>query len=217
MISTSVSQAGEAGLVVGENPAPSLGVSIASGKSVPERQRVDIPFFDTITYCEQQGFRHFFRRIHPHLAEYRILCQSLDHLAIEGLKQRRLQDVIAELKTGDDDYDPEERRVIRGSKRKARDAAFALVYLFLMGDLESTPQDSNAAYNAVQYIVSHYRKFKPKTRKMVREAYEAKVVMTLKQRQGLDKWPVTERGQDSEESTVAEDDSPFAWSSDESL
>jgi hypothetical protein len=63
------------------------------------------------------------------------------------------------LKTGYDDYDREERRIIKGSKGAARDAAFRLLYLFLVSAFQSDVRDGNIAYNAVLYIVSHRRIF----------------------------------------------------------
>jgi len=151
------------------------------------------------------------------LADYRVLCETLNTLAVDVLKQQKLQDVVKELKSGDDDYDREERMTIKGSKGGARDAAFTLLYFFLVGEFESPVRDGNVAYNAVLYIVSHRRKFKYRTRKMVREAFEAKFTVTHKQRMGLDKWPITspqpEGGQDTE-GTTEEETSDYFWSSD---
>jgi hypothetical protein len=180
-------------------------------------KRVNIPFFDIITYGVQNGFRHFFRRMPCQLADYRVLCETLNTLAVDVVKQQKLQDVVKELKTGDDDYDPEERIAIKGSKGGARNAAFTLLYLFLVGEFESPVRDSSVAYNAVLYIVSHRRKFKYRTRKMVREAFEARFVVTHKQRMGLDKWPITspqqEGGQDTE-ATTEEETPDYFWDSD---
>ena len=102
-----------------------------------------------------------------------------------------------------DDYDPEERRVIKSSKTGARDAAFYFVYLLLKGGSSSqssssssspalSTQDRAVAYNAVNYVVSHRRIFGYRTCKMVREAFEAASILTYKQRLALDKWPLTE-------------------------
>ena len=151
------------------------------------------------------------------LADYRVLCNSLKTLAVDVDKQQRLQDIVRELKTGDDDHDPEERRGIKGSKASARNAAFRMLYLFLAGESVTLPRDGVVAYNAVVYIVSHRRKFKYRTRKMVRDAFEARFDVTYKQRMGLDKWPITspqrDGGQDTEETTQEEADDYF-WDSD---
>ncbi|KAH7021583.1 geranylgeranyl pyrophosphate synthetase [Microdochium trichocladiopsis] len=181
------------------------------------KKRADVPFFDVITYSVEHGFRHFFRRMPCQLADYRVLCNSLNTLAVDVVKQQRLQDVVRELKTRDDDYDPLERRAIKGSKAGARNAAFTMLYLFLVDESLSPARDGTVAYNAVLYIVSHGRKFKYRTRKMVREAFEARFVVTHKQRMGLDKWPITssqqDGGQDTEGTTEEEADD-YLWDSD---
>ncbi len=144
------------------------------------------------------------------LADYRVLCNSLNTLAVDVVKHQRLQDVVRELKTGDDDYDPVERRTIKGSKASARNAAFTMLYLFLDSESASLARDSNIAYDAVLYVVSHRRKFKYRTRKMVREAFETSFPVTHKQRMGLDKWRITspqqDGGQDTEGTTEEEAD-----------
>jgi len=110
-----------------------------------------------------------------------------------------------------------ERKAIKASKAGARNAAFTMLYLFLVGESVSPARDGTVAYNAVLYIVSHGRKFKYRTRKMVREAFEARFVVTHKQRMGLDKWPITspqqDGGQDAEGTTEEEVDD-YLWDSD---
>jgi hypothetical protein len=126
----------------------------------------DIPFFDIINYSVQNGFRHVFRRMPHQLVDYHVLCETLDFLGVDVAQQQKLKDVVKELKTGYDDYDREERRVIKGSKGATRDAAFRLLYLFLVGAFQSDVRDGNIAYNAVLYIVSHRRIFKYRAHKM---------------------------------------------------
>lgn len=72
--------------------------------------------------------------------------QDLDTLAVDALKQRKLQDFVKELKTRDNDYDPEERISIKQLNGSAGDAAFTLLYLFLVGEFESPVRDGNVAY-----------------------------------------------------------------------
>ncbi len=199
------------GALTGPGGSPDQGTTKSGMK------RNDLPFVDIADYGVQNGFRHFFRRMPCQLADYRVLCKTLNSLAVDVTKQQKLQDVVKELKTGDDDYDPEERMKIKGSKGGARNAAFTLLYLFLVGEFESSVRDSAVAYNAVLYIVSHRRKFKYKTRRMVREAFEQRFVVTFKQRMGLDKWPITspqqEGGQDTE-GTTEEETPDYFWDSD---
>ncbi|KAK3366752.1 hypothetical protein B0T24DRAFT_511850, partial [Lasiosphaeria ovina] len=95
-----------------------------------------IPFFDAINHSVQHGLRHLFRRmpLPPNLADYQVLCSTLDYLLVAVIPHHQtLKDIVRALKTGDDDYDCDERREIRGDKRGARDAAFQLLYLLLMG------------------------------------------------------------------------------------
>ncbi|KAJ6124759.1 hypothetical protein N7471_012076 [Penicillium samsonianum] len=47
-----------------------------------------------------------------------------------------------------------------------------LVYLSLLGDFEDDINDSDVAYNAALFVVSHPGIFEYRTRKMVRDAYE---------------------------------------------
>lgn len=105
------------------------------------------------------------------------------------------------LKVESTEYDPEERRVTR-RKTAARDAAFRFIYLLLKGRFASqfpsssspalSTQDRAIAYNAVSFIVSHRRIFGYKARRMVREAFEAALSLTHKQRLALDKRPISE-------------------------
>ncbi|KAF2176240.1 hypothetical protein K469DRAFT_760889 [Zopfia rhizophila CBS 207.26] len=73
------------------------------------------------------------------------------------------------------------RREIKGLKNVARDAAFRLLYLFVIGEFKSDVRDSNMAYQAVSFVVSHRGIFKYRTRKMVREAFEERFELSEKQ------------------------------------
>jgi hypothetical protein len=76
----------------------------------------DISFFDTINYCVSAGYRYFFRRMPHHLSDYHVLCETLEFLAIDVLEKRKLRDIFDDMKAGKDDWDPEERRKIKGSR-----------------------------------------------------------------------------------------------------
>ncbi|KAJ2894090.1 hypothetical protein MKZ38_007929 [Zalerion maritima] len=188
----------------------------------------DIPFFEAINYSVQNGLRNLFRRMPHQLRDYRTLCGTLDSLGIDVRQGLNLRDTTKLLKVEPDDYDPEERRVIKSSKTGARDAAFRFVYLLLKCGSSSQPsssssspalstQDRTVAYNAVSYVVSHRRIFGYRARKMVREAFEAAFPLTYKQRLALDKWPVTEpthSGWQDEDETTDDDDgfgAGFDW------
>jgi len=83
---------------------------------------------------------------------------------------------MKDMRSGKDDYEKEHRRSykIKGDKSKARDAAFALLFLLSVGEFDSKVRDSQTMYQAVLFIVSHRAIFKYRTRKVVREAYEGR-------------------------------------------
>ncbi|KAG8670772.1 hypothetical protein FPOAC2_04073 [Fusarium poae] len=148
----------------------------------------DGPYSEVIRYGVDKGFRQFFRRMPMRLSEYHLLCDALDSLAIDVTGGRTIRDIMYDMRKGKDEWDPEERSNTGGFKHIARDSAFRLLYMLLQSDVV----DTNMAYNAVLFVVSHYRIFKHRTRKMVREALEENCQMSVKQRAGLDKWPVEE-------------------------
>ncbi|RXG41908.1 hypothetical protein VDGE_30596 [Verticillium dahliae] len=84
------------------------------------------------------------------LADYRILCKTLNTPVVDVAKQQNFQVVVKDLKTGDDYYDPEDWMLITGSKAGARNAPFPLLYLFLVGEFESPVKDDSVAYNAIR-------------------------------------------------------------------
>ncbi|KAJ4294100.1 hypothetical protein N0V90_007790 [Kalmusia sp. IMI 367209] len=169
----------------------------------------DVPFFDIINSSVEQGYRQIFRLMPTQLSDYRILCETFEYLAIDVLKNRKLCDIVKDTKLGRDEWDPDEKRTIKGLKSVPRDAAFQLLYLFMLGEFELDAKDSNIAYNAVQYIVSHRRIFRCRTRKIIREVFENRFDISEKQRSGLNKWPISEPGSDEwqvEDATTEEDD-----------
>jgi hypothetical protein len=132
------------------------------------------------------------------LSDYNGLCETLGFLVIDILEGRKLRGIMDDTRRGKSDWDPEEKREIPG------DSAFRLLYIFLRGEFESEVRDSNMAYNAALFVVSHRRIFKYRARKMVREAFEARFRISEKQRKGLDKWPVNDPGSQEEDATTEE-------------
>ncbi|KAK4222891.1 hypothetical protein QBC38DRAFT_548876 [Podospora fimiseda] len=96
-----------------------------------------------------------------------------------------LKDIMADFKNGKEYWEPEEATRV-GFKPKARDAAFRLVYILLSGQVES--RDKSMAYNAVLFVVSHEYTFGPRTRQMVRAAFEGSFSATPKQKKNMDEW-----------------------------
>lgn len=171
-----------------------------------------VQYGEIIEQAIDKGFRHFFRLIPTQLSEYRTLCNSLDELAIDVTKGCTVSDIMKDMRRGKDDYYQEYFCDIKGEKTLARDAAFRLLYLFL----QNPPVDSNRAYNAGLFVVSYWGIFKGKTRKMVREALQAQFCLSWKQKQGLDKWLVSDfYDTDDDEEATTENESDDYYDSDE--
>ncbi|KAF3057089.1 hypothetical protein GL218_06015 [Daldinia childiae] len=174
----------------------------------------DIPFFDVINYGVSNGFRHFFRRMPVQLSDYHTLCETLEFLTIDVLKGQKLRDIMNDLRKCKSDYDRFDGTGTMGQKSIARDASFRLLYIFLLGEFESEAQDRAMAYNAALFVVSHPGTFKQRTRKMVREAFEERFLVTEKQKNGLDKWPVSDLLEDLEDDCTTEESSDYLEDSD---
>lgn len=156
------------------------------------------PFSDIIDYAVRKGLRQFFRRMPTRLSDYCTLCKALQSLPIDVLAGRGVRDVIKNMRKGKSDWDPQERMEIKGLKDLARDSAFRLLYLILVDVPALAGRDQNSVYNATNFVVSHRRIFKCRTRKMVRAAFEDRFRVSDKQREILDKWPIGEvEGEDA--------------------
>ncbi|KAI1657673.1 hypothetical protein F4813DRAFT_389408 [Daldinia decipiens] len=176
----------------------------------------DIPFFDVINYGVSNGFRHFFRRMPVQLSDYHTLCETLEFLAIDVLAGQKLRDIMNDLRKCKSDYDYDGTE-IKGLKSIARDAAFRLLYIFLLGEFESEIRDRAMAYNTALFVLSHPGTFKQRTRKMVREAFEERFLVTEKQKKGLDEWPISDASkdiEDLEEGSTTDEDSYYLSDSD---
>lgn len=147
-----------------------------------------IPLFDIALKGIESGYRQCFRSLPADLSQHRILCDTYDLLRVDVLGGQSINEISRDLKSGQSDYDREERREIKGDKSKARDTAFKLLYLILLWDFKDEMQDSAKVFNAVLYLVSHAATFKWRTRSVVRAAYEERFIISTKQRAGLDKW-----------------------------
>ncbi|KAJ4418782.1 hypothetical protein N0V82_005347 [Gnomoniopsis sp. IMI 355080] len=174
----------------------------------------DTPFYDVINFAVETGFRHVFRRLPTQLTSYRLLCQTLESHAVDVLEGRTLRDIMEDMRRGKSDWDPEERREIRGCKSTARDSAFRLVYILLQGTFVLNVGDKDRAYNATEFVVSHSRIFRYRARKMVREAYAERFQFSEKQRKHLEKWSSSTTG--SEETDVTTEEESLYLDSDDS-
>lgn len=147
-----------------------------------------ISLFDIVLKGIESGYRQCFRSLPADLSQHRILCHTYNFLRVDVLGGQSINEIFRDLKSGQSDYDREERREIKGNKSKALDTAFKLLYLILLRDFKDEMQDSAKVFNAVLYLVSYAATFKWRTRSVVRAAYEERFVISTKQTAGLDKW-----------------------------
>jgi hypothetical protein len=164
-----------------------------------------INLFDVALKGVESGYRQCFRSLPTHLSQYRTLIETYKFLNVDILSGLSIDEVIANLKVGKADYDPEERRTIRGNKGLARDTAFQLLYMILYAQFEDETKDSMKLFNAVMFVVSHPGTFKYRTKRVVRVAYEERFRPTTKQRARLDQWEKGEAANYETDATTEEE------------
>jgi len=147
-----------------------------------------IDLFDVALKGVESGYRQCFRSLPTDISQYRTLFETYKFLNVDILSGLSIDEVIANLKVGKADYDPEERRAIPGNKSLARDTAFQLLYLILYAQFGDETKDSMRLFNAVMFIVSHPGTFKYRTKRVIRVEYEERFRVTTKQRARLDQW-----------------------------
>src|SRR4051794_34958740 len=145
-----------------------------------------INLFDVALRGVEFGYRQCFRCLPTDLSQYRALFQTYKFLNVDVLSNLSIDQVIANLKVGKAEYDPEERRRISGNKSLARDTAFQLLYLILHPHYGDGTKDKIKLFNAVMFVVSHPGTFKYRTKRIIRVAYEGQFGLTVKQRPKLD-------------------------------
>jgi hypothetical protein len=151
---------------------------------------VPIPLFNVALKGIESGYRQCFRSIPTDLSQHHTLCETYDFLGVDILGGQSISEIFRDLKSGKTDYELEYiyYRVVKGNKSKARDTAFKLLYLILLGEFKDETEDSVKVYNAVLFVMSHSGTFKWRTRTVARAAYEERFVVSMKQRAGLDQW-----------------------------
>lgn len=176
-----------------------------------------IPLFDVALRGLESGYRQCFRSLPVDLSQYRTLCETYKFLNIDVLNHMSLDAIILNLKVGKADYDVDYgHRPIRGNKELARDTAFQLLYLMLLGQLENETKDGQKLYNAVMFVVSHPGTFKYRTKRVIRAAYEMRFSITMKQRSRLDEWEMKGAGS-SEDDITTEEEPDYYYDSDEAF
>ncbi|KAI9805835.1 MAG: hypothetical protein M1825_000449 [Sarcosagium campestre] len=170
-----------------------------------------IPLFDVALKGIESGYRQCFRSLPIDLDQHRILCDTYEFLGVDVLRGQSIDEIFRDLKSARDDYDPQERREIKGDKSKPRDAAFKLLYLLLLHDFKDDEKKRAKAYNIVLYVVSHAATFKWRTRSVVRAAYDERFSSSIKQTAALDKWekkdPAKLAIEDAKDVTTEEEES----------
>lgn len=166
-----------------------------------------IDLFDEALAGLEGGFRQCFRRLEPDLTLFRRLCQTYEILCVDVVGGRSVPEIGKDLKAGRNEYEVEYKRciVIKGDKSKARDAAFVLLYVILMEELEDTARLSNQFFGLVQFVLTHRRTFKLKTRRVIRAAYEERFAISAKQRARLDELRNGDRTFEEGEDVTTED------------
>ncbi|KAF4630735.1 hypothetical protein G7Y89_g7403 [Cudoniella acicularis] len=101
-----------------------------------------------------------FRSLPADLSQHYMLCDTYHFLHVNVLGGQSINEIFSDLKSGQSDYDREERREIKGNKSKARDTAFKLLYSIPLGDFKDETKDSAKVFNAVLYLVSYAATFK---------------------------------------------------------
>lgn len=191
---------------------------VDKGKEHKEPKQLDslippgTPFASDMEYAIRKGPRQFFVRLLGNLSDYRSVCQSLKMLSPEAVSKVlgrisfTYKNMMADFRLGKSDYDFDEGRETDELITASRDGAFRLVYMFLSGGAEA--EDRNAAFNAAFFVVSHPSIFKPRTRRIVREAFEGRFSITYKQRVAMDEYKKTRDVEDfdnGEDETTEED------------
>jgi hypothetical protein len=174
-----------------------------------------ILLFDVALKGIESGYRHCFRSLPPDLSQHHTLCDTYHFLNVDILGGQSISEIFLDLKSGKSDYELEYKRyrAVRGNKSKARDTAFKLLYLILLGSFEDEIRDSAMVFNAVLFVVSHSGTFKWRTRTVIRAAHEERFVISPKQRARLDQWVKEDAAklavEDDGDVTTEESDSDF--------
>ncbi|KAI9705149.1 MAG: hypothetical protein M1812_008293 [Candelaria pacifica] len=169
-----------------------------------------INLFDVALKGVEMGYRQCFRSLPTDLSQYRMLFETYKFLNVDVLSGMSINEVIANLKVGKSDYNPEERRPIPGNKSLARDTAFQLLYLILHTEFGDELKDSMKLFNAVMFVVSHPGTFKYRTKRVTRVVYEERFRLTTKQKARLDQWEKGETVNNATDVTTEEEPDYFS-------
>ncbi|KAI9042484.1 geranylgeranyl pyrophosphate synthetase [Aspergillus affinis] len=171
-----------------------------------------IPLFDVALKGNEIGYRHCFRSLPADLSQYYTLCGTYDFLGVDVLGQQSIDDIFVDLRACKTTYelDYKRDRTVKGNKTIARNAAFRLMFLIVIGKFHIETNDCAKFYNAVLFVVSHPGTFKWRTRILVLAAYKERFLITSKQSAQLDQWcRRVNHGSEDEGTTDEKDSEPY--------
>ncbi|KAE9580617.1 hypothetical protein CGCF415_v011737 [Colletotrichum fructicola] len=120
---------------------------------------------------------------------YRLLCDTLDFLGVDVLGGKDLRAIYGELKRWKKSRTPIWRQPREPNLSESRNAAFCLVYLFLIGDFnapEYAGRVSNFAFQVARQVQINDSVFDYPTTMMVKQAFLERFDPTFSQRYDLD-------------------------------
>ncbi|KAB5583424.1 hypothetical protein GE09DRAFT_1182157 [Coniochaeta sp. 2T2.1] len=152
----------------------------------------DLPFFDVALHGLNHGFRQVFDLMPPDISAYISLCDTLELIAPDLLGGLKLIDIFHCLRCGKAVLDEEGRVVRSANERVALTFASRLVYMFVVDEFESEHEDelrrrcdakraADLAFESTMWVLTHEKVFGWKVRRVVRDAFEERFVVTRKQ------------------------------------
>ena len=147
-----------------------------------------IPHFEIALRGVELGYRKGFARLPADISQHYTLCETYHFLCVDVLGGQSLKEILKDIRPDKPGApDPRFWRIqAKVNRCRARDTAYKLVYLMLMGDIKDEVMDGQKIYNAVRYIVSKAESFDFKERRVVRAAFEERFKVSRKQRFRLD-------------------------------
>jgi hypothetical protein len=109
----------------------------------------------------ESGYRHCFCLLPASLPQHQLLCETYDILGVNILAgSQPFSLLLSDLKAGEDGYEVDDDNfcgvaagyvVVKGDRKKARDAAFRMVYFLLLGEIAEG--DEREVSRAVESVV----------------------------------------------------------------
>ncbi|KAB5585696.1 hypothetical protein GE09DRAFT_1210292 [Coniochaeta sp. 2T2.1] len=153
----------------------------------------------------------------PDISSYISLCDTLELIAPDVLGGLKLIDIFHCLGYGKPVLDEEGRVMRPANKRVALACAFLLVYMFVVDEFESEHEDelrrmcdakraADLAFESTMWVLTHEKVFDWKVRRVVRDAFEERFVVTRKQMREMNRYIAREQSFEVEEEWSAEEE-----------